>query len=721
MQSHLVCYNITFFAPEIIMYVQFTLKPGIAALMLIGLGSVAWAQEADRQLSEISVVGRGEGQAYYHEDSGVARSETPLRELPQSVRVIPRQLIDDIGAVRLEEAYDYVSGVTRQNSFGGLWDNFAIRGFAGNENTGPNFLRNGFAGNRGFNAPRDMANVDRIEVLKGPSAALYGASEPGGILNVVTKKPQFKAGNSFEVYAGSYDSYRTSFDSTGPLSDNLAYRLNVAVEDKGSFRDHIDSQRYLVAPSFTWVLSPNTLVNYDLELLRHKAPLDRGVVAVGGRTGSISRETFLGEPGDGDITIDNKTHQLTLEHEFTSDWKAKAGLAYRTTDLAGYSTEVRPSNPLLFVPAGSRNVNRERRYRNYDSEDVSFQGEVHGKLTTGSIKHELLAGLDSYRFTLDSVMMRVRPANYSINIDDPVYGQPLPTPTANTDTLEKQRATGVFLQDQIHLAEDWRLLLGVRHDRFHQTIDNRRTGVRSSQSADKTTPRIGLTWLLSPTVSLYALASESFRPNTGSDFAGRAFAPEEGRAGEVGLKYESTDKRYGGTLSIFDIDKKNVLTNDPVNAGFSLAAGEARSRGVEIDVSGQLTAKLRVTANYAYTDAEITKDSNAALVGARLLNVPKHSGSVLAMYEDGFAAGRYGFGGGVTRVGERSGNALDTFNLPGYTTARLMAYWKPTKDLRFSLDVENLFDKTYYASSYDVSWVTPGTPRTITLGMQTRF
>jgi iron complex outermembrane recepter protein len=681
----------------------------------------AWAQEADQQMAEISVVGRGEGQAYYAEDSGVARSETPLRELPQSVRVIPRQVIDDIGAVRLEEAYDYVSGVTRQNSFGGLWDNFAIRGFAGNENTGPNFLRNGFAGNRGFNAPRDMANVERIEVLKGPSAALYGASEPGGILNIVTKKPQFKAGNSVELYAGSYDSYRTSFDSTGPLSENLAYRLNVAVEDKGSFRDHIDSERYLVAPSFTWVLSPNTLLNYDLEMLRHKAPMDRGVVAVGGRTGSISRETFLGEPGDGDITIDNKTHQLTLEHEFTSDWKAKAGLAYRTTDLAGYSTEVRPSNPLLFVPVGSRNVNRERRYRNYDSEDTSFQGELHGKFTTGSIKHELLTGLDSYRFTLDSVMMRVRPANYAINIDDPVYGQPLPTPTANTDTLEKQRATGVFLQDQIHLAEDWRLLLGVRHDRFQQTIDNRRTGLRSSQSHGKTTPRIGLTWLLSPTLSVYALASESFRPNTGSDVAGGAFAPEEGRAKEVGIKYESADKRYGGTLSLYEIDKKNVLTNDPVNAGFSLAAGEARSRGVEIDVSGQLTAKLRVTANYAYVDAEITKDNNVALVGARLLNVPKHSGSLLAMYEDGFAAGRYGFGAGVTRVGERSGNALDTFDLPAYTTARLMAYWKPSKDLRFSLDVENLFDKSYYASSYDVSWVTPGTPRTITLGMQTRF
>ncbi|MBS4019242.1 MAG: TonB-dependent siderophore receptor [Dechloromonas sp.] len=707
------------------MQAQFVFKPAVAALLLIGFGPGLWAQEGERQLSEISVVGRSEGQAYYLEESGVARSETPLRELPQSVRVIPRQLIDDIGAVRLEEAYDYVSGVTRQNSFGGLWDNFAIRGFAGNENTGPNFLRNGFAGNRGFNAPRDMANVERIEVLKGPSAALYGASEPGGILNVVTKKPQFKAGNSLEVYVGSYDSYRTSFDTTGPLADNLAYRLNVAVEDKGSFRDHIDSERYLVAPSFTWVLSPNTLVNYDLELLRHKAPLDRGVVAVGGRTGSISRETFLGEPGDGDITIDNKTHQLTLEHEFSSDWKAKAGLAYRTTSFDGYSTEASPrtAGVVRWTTAGTPIIERERRFRDYDSNDLSFQGEVHGKFATGTLKHEVMAGLDSYRFELDQLMTRGRSTTtYGIDINNPVYGQtPLALDTTPVNTLEKQYGTGVFLQDQIHLAEDWRLLLGLRHDRFRQDLKNRSTSTVAKQERKATTPRVGLTWLLSPSVSIYALASESFRPNTGGDVNGGAFAPEEGRAKEVGIKYESTDKRYGGTLSFFDIDKKNVLTNDLNNSGFSIAAGEARSRGMEIDVSGQLTTKVRVTANYAYTDAEITKDNNAALVGARLLNVPKHSGSILAMYEAGFKDGRYGFGGGATYVGKRSGNALDTFELPAYTTARLMTYWKPSQNLRFSLDVENLFDKTYYASSYDVYWVTPGTPRTLTLGMQMRF
>lgn len=675
--------------------------------------------------NEIVVVGRGEGQSYFNDEAEVARSETPLREVPQAVRVVPRQAIDDIGAVRLEEAYDYVSGVNRQNSFGGLWDNFSIRGFAGDPNTGANFLRNGFAGNRGYNAPRDMANVERLGVIKGPVSALYGGSEPGGILNIVTKKPRFKPAHAVEVYAGSYDTYRTTLDSTAPISDTLAYRLNMAYEDKGSFRDHIDSQRYLIAPSFTWLATPNTVVNYDIELLRQKTPLDRGVIAINGQVGSVPRNRFLGEPNDGDVTINNQTHHVTVEHEISSDWKAKAGLAYRTTGLEGFSTEASPrtAGSIRWTIAGAPVIERERRYRNYSSDDLSFQGEIHGKFTTGWLKHEVLAGVDSYRLELDQLMMRGRSTNtYGLDINNPVYGQtPLALNTTPTNTLETQNNTGLFVQDQIAFAKDWRLLVGLRHDRFRQVINNRANATRTEQEHNVTTPRVGLTWLATPTLSVYGLASESFRANNGVDAASRAFAPERGESKEVGLKYESLDKRYGGTVALFEIDKKNALTNDPTNAGFSVATGQARSSGIDFDFSGQVTNKIRLLANYAYMDTEITRDNNAALVGARLINVPKHSGSALAMYEDGFAQGRYGFGAGATYVGKRAGNSLDSFELPGYTTVRTMAYWKPNKTLRFSLDIDNLFDKTYYASSYDVYWVTPGMPRTVTLGMQAKF
>lgn len=678
------------------------------------------------QLEEVRVVGRSEGQKYYSGEAEVGRAEIPAREQPQSIRTISRQMIDDVGAVRLEEIYDFVSGISRQNSFGGMWDNFSIRGFSGDPNTGPNFLRNGFAGNRGFNAPRDMANIEKVEVLKGPAAVLYGGSEPGGILNVVTKKPKFKSGQAIEMAVGSFDNYRATVDLTGPLSESFAYRMNIAYEDRASFRDYVKSERHLIAPSFTWLLSSKTTLNYDLELLQHKAPFDRGVVAVNGRLGSVPDSRFLGEPNDGNITINNRTHQLSLEHDFSDDWKLKTGLGYRTTDLSGYSTEASPRTVgvVRFTTAGSPTIERERRFRDYSSEDLAFQSELHGKFQTAGLSHQMLIGVDSYRFELDQRVLRGRSTTtYGMNINDPVYGQaPLPLNTTPTNSVETQTNTGFFAQDQIAVAKNWRVLLGLRQDNFQQTVKDRNTSTGTTQHHQVTTPRMGLTWLATDTVAVYGQYSQSFRPNSGVDAQSKAFSPERANSNELGLKYESRNQRYGGTLAVFDTDKRNVLTNDPNNAGFSVAAGEARSRGVEFDFSGQITKSIRLTANYAFIEAEVTKDSNRQLVGARLINIPKHSGSILAMYENGLSNGtRYGLGGGATYVGKRAGNAVDSFELPDYTTARVVAYWKPNKTLRFSLDVDNLFNKTYYASSYDVYWITPGARRTVTLSMQAKF
>ena len=235
---------------------------------------------ASATLPAVEVVGRRQSGGYQAEDVSGTKTSRPLRELPQSVRVISRQTINDLGAVRLDDVLDYVGGVSRQNNFGGLWDNIAIRGLPGNENTGMAMLLNGFASNRGFNAPRDMAAVERVEFLIGSAAALYGASEPGGTLNLVTKKPQFHAGHAVEFYAGSDDFYPAALDTTGPLGDTLAYRLNVAREDRGSFRDHIKTRRSVIAPALTWRLAPDATLDYTAELLRYRTPLDCGVVAV---------------------------------------------------------------------------------------------------------------------------------------------------------------------------------------------------------------------------------------------------------------------------------------------------------------------------------------------------------------------------------------------------------------------------------------------------------
>ncbi|KQV81316.1 hypothetical protein ASC87_09860 [Rhizobacter sp. Root1221] len=678
------------------------------------------------RLPAVQVVGRSESGTYHAGEAAGAKSDLPLRELPQSIRSVTRQAMDDLGATRLDDVLDYVGGVSRQNSFGGLWDNIAIRGLAGDPNTGMATLLNGFSSNRGFNAPRDLAGVERIEFLKGTAAALYGSSEPGGTLNVVSKRPRWTAAHSVEGYAGSYGLRRVAIDSTGPLDEAFAYRINIAAEDRDGFRDHVDARRRVVAPAFTWRLGADTLLDYSGELLRHETPLDRGVVAVDNQLGTIPRNRFLGEPADGAVTVENQTHQLILSHEWTADWRSRMGLSYRGTAMEGFSTE---ANALL----ANGQLTRQRRFRDYQSDDVALQAELQGHVQAGGVDHELLLGLETFRFRMNSVMLRVNPtptAPYAIDIHDPVYGQPQPTPAANIDTLEHQRNTAFYVQDAVRLAPAWRLVGGVRVDQYRQSLLNRRTERTTTQDPAATSPRVGISWLATPQWTAYANAGQSFRPNVGTDAAGASFEPETGRALELGTKWESADQRIGATAALFDIRKRNVVTSDPVNTGQSIAAGAVRSRGLEFDLAGQVARHWRVNASLAFNDVEVTADQNLE-VGGRLLNVPRVNGSVLAVYEDTLQGGqRYGIGGGVTHTGKRLGqartqedvrNGLAAFELPAYTTAKLVAHWRMSPALRLTLDVDNLFDKTYYASAYSRLWVTPGTARTVALGLQATF
>jgi len=692
-------------------------RHAIALALATQCPGLAVAQAATTTLPAVDSVGRSDSGAYLATDAAGTKTELRLRELPQSVRVMTRQALDDLGATKLDDVLDYVGGVSRQNNFGGLWDNVAIRGLAGNENVGMATLFNGFASNRGFNAPRDLAGVERIEFLKGPAATLYGASEPGGTLNVVSKTPLWQSAQSLEAYIGSFDLKRLALDSTGAVAPQLAYRLNAAVEHRDSFRDHVRARREVLAPAFTWKLGADTVLDYRGEALRHRTPLDRGVVAdAQGRLGWVPRERFLGEPADGDVTVKNQTHQFVLSHDWNDDWRSRMALSYRGTSIQGFSTEP------TALQADGRTLTRQRRERDYDSHDVALQAELQGRLRLGGVRHEVLAGVESFRFRMDTVMRRVNPstaAPYAIDVLNPVYGQAQPTPVANTDTLEHQRNTAFYLQDAVTLAPAWRLMAGLRSDHYRQELLNRRNGSLAAQQPSTLVPRLGLSWLPDAQWTVYASASESFRPNVSS--AARSFEPEKGRALELGGKWESADRRLGATAALFHIVKRNVLTTDPADSTQQVAAGEVRSQGAEFDLAGQLGTHWRVNAALVLTDAEVTRDTTLA-VGSRLLNVARVNGSLLAVYEDSMADGqRWSLGGGLTHVGRRLGQTGTSFELPAYTTAKLVASWRLSPTLRLSLDVDNLFDTTYYSSSYSRVWVTPGTARNWSLGLQVKL
>lgn len=681
----------------------------------------------DPPLQSVDVVGRRASGAYYASEASGAKTELSLRELPQAVRVMSRQSLDDLGALRVDEALDYVGGVSRQNNFGGMWDNIAIRGLAGDQNNGMAMLQNGFAANRGFNAPRDTANIERVEFLKGASASLYGAGEPGGTLNIVTKAPRWGAAHAAEIYGGSHGLARAAVDVTGPLADQLAYRVNAAAERKGSFRDHVRSRRELLAPGLTWKPAPGSRVDYRGEVLRHSGNLDRGVVAVNGELGAVPRERFLGEPADGDTTVTNHTHQLTVAHELGANWLLRAGMSYKKGALNGYSTEAQPS-----LDANGRTLRRQRRYRDYGSQDTTAQAELSGRFRIGGIAHELLAGVEGYRLDFDQRMLRAQPsaaAPYTIDVFAPVYGQARPVPLPSTQTEEDQQGRALVVQDALTLGERWRLVMGARLDGYKQSLRNIRTGTVTQQSQQEISPRAGVTYLAGPGWSLFANAGHSFRPNTGADVAGLALPPEAGRSAEVGAKWENPSRTAGATIALYDIAKRNAVTADPANPGFSVATGEVSSRGMDADFSGQLSRAWRANASFSYIDASVVKD-NTLESGGRLLNIPRLNAGVLLLYE-GMAAGRrYGIGTGVTYSGKRLGEARTqrqadsgraAFELPGYTVARLVAHLQLSPQTRLSLDIDNLFDRTYYTSAFQSTWVSPGQARGFVLGLQTKF
>jgi len=680
------------------------------------------ARPKEHTLPAVEVVGRRQS-GQYHGDAaeGATRTDTPLLEVPQAVRVIPRQLMDDLGALRLDDVLDYVAGASRQNSFGGTWDNVALRGFAGHEDTGMSLLRNGMPSNRGFNAPRDTANLERLEFLKGTMGALYGSSEPGGTVNLVTKQPRFTPGQSMEAYYGSHDYKRLSLDSTGPLDGQgdepatVAYRLNASLEDKNSFRDFMHSRRELLAPALAWKLGADTLLRYDGEWLRQRAPLDRGVVAVGGQLDAVPVSRFYGEPGDGDITLVNQTHQGFIEHALSPEWLLRGGLQFKRGTLRGLASEGHPYGPSPCPGSVEAEgwLCRRLRQRDFASHETALQLEATGRLAAAGFEHELLLGAQAARYTMDQVLrQQAADARYSYGIDvfDPVYGAARPALTVPAiDRTLKDRSTALYAQDQVSLDPRWKLLAGLRHDRYDGEIDDR-TAQRTAQHLSATSPRLGLTWLPGPNRSLYASVGRSFRPQTNTDAAGATLAPEVGTARELGAKWQTPDGRLGGSLALFDIEKRRTTTYDADGIYLEPVPGAVRNKGLEAELAGWVAAGWRVALSYAYLDADPS-----------ITQFARHSGSAFVVRETALDDGRLmGLGGGFTHVGRRSGDSGEPA-LPAYTVAKLTAYLAATATLRVSLDVDNTFDRRYYASAYHRAWVAPGAPRTFTLGLQVRF
>ncbi|AKO03356.1 TonB-dependent siderophore receptor [Xanthomonas oryzae pv. oryzicola] len=658
--------------------------------------------------------------------TGATKTDAPLRDVPISARVLDRTLLDDAGVTDLAGALELASGITKANNLGGLWDSYSMRGFTGDPNFSSDYMVNGFNASRGYNGLRDAANTQSIEVIKGPASALYGRGEPGGVVNIITKKPLFQPQNSVDVSAGRFDSYRAAIDSTGPLSESVAYRLNVMHKDQHSFRDTVDSDNTLLAPSLLWMPTPETTVSYELEAVRIHAPFDRGVTAIDGDANRLPASRFLGEPRDGDIDLHSTGHQLFVVHGLNQTWSLQGGATYRESGMRGFSTEP------WTLQADQRTLRRERRYRDYQGRDIAARAELLGSLQAGRVTHNVLFGIDGNRFDDNRFQQRARSAAtpYSIDVLAPRYGVAQPGQLAAiTDTEERQQVWGAYVQDQIDLGARWKALLGLRYDHYEQDLDNHLRGTTQRASDGVVSPRAGLTFLVDDALSLYASAAAGFRPNSGVGANGQSFAPEKSRSLETGLKYVQPGDGLEATVAAFRIDKKNVLSLDPADTSFSLPVGEMRSQGVELDLLGRLTPHLAASVGLAYTDPQVTRSSAAAAgtglaEGRRFPNVSRFSGNAFLNYEQPLTGKRSAaIGMGVSHTGERLGSVDSNtdFVLPAYTVWRVVGHYDVSDRLRLYAKVENLTDRRYAAFSYSEQWVYPGAPRSWTVGAHLRF
>lgn len=656
------------------------------------------------------------------------RGNVKAQDLPQAVSTISFETLELTGITDLQDSLELVSSVTRQNDFGGLWDMFAIRGFAGDENLPSAYLINGFSAGRGFSGNRDMSNVETLEILKGPSSALYGRGEPGGTVNIVTKKPQFEEQGYVRLTGGSFSTYRVEGDYTNALSEDLAFRINGAYEDAESYRDTVEKKKTILTPSFLYKINDDTLLSYELEYLDQQADMDRGVVFVESKP--FSDSNFYGEPADGPVEIEAIGHQLELQHNLANGWHFNAGLSYRTSSFEGSVSEPR------WYDADQNHIVRQRRYREFDADDFSGRLEFSGSTELFGLTHNLLIGGDAYEYELDRLILRYRHSGaegdgadfFAIDYDNPEYRSSLPDMKNNTSDVEEQSGRGVYIQDQIELSNEWKAMFGMRYDNFDQEItyrlDNNR---KTSTSKSYFNPRFGLVYAFSDDARLYASYSEGARPNSGVDANGNGHDPEESKSYEIGIKWDVQDTGFSGTAALFTTEKKNILASSPNGDGTTEAIGEADSEGFELDMVYQLSKDTSVTLSYAYVDAQNSKeitlwDWYVIEEGARLGNVPEHSGNlVLRHYTE--VGGYEGSGGFVVRyVGEQLGDFLEQdFDLPGYTLINLFANIELSNELELNLNIDNLLGEEYYANSYFEAWTMPGAPRNYRVSVKYSF
>jgi iron complex outermembrane recepter protein len=642
------------------------------------------------------------------ESATATKTDTPILTTPQSISVVTKDQIQDQGAQNLTEALRYTPGVTI-SSFGAnaFFDSFKLRGF-----DAPRYL-DGLrlpADNTTFAIPRiETYGLERIEVLKGPSASLYGQSEPGGLVNMISKRPTATPQNEIVGSVGSFERFQGAFDIGGPIDKNkeFLYRIVGLARDSNSQTDFVQDNKLFIAPSFTW--RPTLDTSFTILSQYQKADNKGYQQYVPGQVsflpnpnGRIPYGRYLGEPGPDGYHLEQFAIGYAFEHRFSNNLQFRQNLRYTdvTNDLASVRTEGMVTDRL---------VARTYNYVKASAANIALDNQLQADFLTGPFAHKVLFGIDYFnlRASTDYRSAGILP----IDAYAPVYGTGVPSFASLAPFIlrdDKLSQAGVYLQDQIKL-DRWTLTVSGRQDWASTEFTSKAAfplpGTYSRDDAAQT-GRIGLNYLFDVGLSPYVSYATTFTPNLGADSAGRSFRPTTGEGAEVGVKFKPNGSNLMITAAAFDIRQKDVLTADPASFFFNVQTDAVRVRGVELELKGNLTRELEIVAGYSHLDPRVTS-SIAGYAGKYMINTALDQGAIWGKYNwyDGPLAG-FGLGAGVRYVGETYGDNFNTFVVPAYAVVDAaisydFAYMRTDwKGLKAQVNVTNLGNHFYVASCF---------------------
>ena len=646
--------------------------------------------------------------------SSATRTLTPLRDVPQSVTVVTRDLMRDQLMLSMADVIRYVPGIGTHQGENNR-DQVVIRG----NNSSADFFLNGVRDDVQYY--RDLYNLERVEALKGPNAMMFGRGGGGGVVNRVTKEAVFEPVQDATLQAGSFGHLRFTGDLDRPLGDKVAFRLNGMYENSDSFRDAVGLERYGVNPTLTIAASSRTRIRLGYEHLHDTRVADRGIPSFQGLPADLDPSTFFGNPDDSHVRASVDLGSALIEH------KSGDVLIRNRTLLGGYDRFYQN-----YVP-GAVNAARTQvaltAYNNATQRTNVFnQTDVVWKVSTGGIGHTLLAGAEFGRQATDNLRNTGFFRNAATTIQVPYADPAIDTPVTfrqnatDADNHLRTKVGAAYFQDQVAITSALQLVGGLRFDSFELDYHNNRNGDTIGRVDDLVSPRAGIVFKPVTPLSVYGSYTVSHLPSSGDQFSSltvvtEQLEPEKFTNLELGAKWDARAD-LSLTAAVYQLDRTNTRSTDPNDPTRIVQTGSQRTNGLELGINGRIAHRVSVAGGYAFQDASVTSATAAAREGAVVAQVPRHTFSLWTMGE---VLPRLALGLGVIYRSDMFAAIDDAVTLPGYTRVDMAAYYVLGRTVRLQANVENLFDERYFVNADNNNNISPGYPRVLRVGVATTF